>query len=156
MKRGLIYTIVFILCIFYVDGSVVINEVMYNPNDEWEGNEDNYNEWIEIYNKNNESVDLTNWFLCNNNLISGYVNRSGHINLDTTMILEPNQYAIITDGGSGTEVYDNFDIDNNSLALHVNAASLCGDLGNKGDNITIKDSNRNILDFFNYTYFMGA
>ena len=56
MKRGLIYTIVFILCIFYVDGAVVINEVMYNPNDKWEGSEDNYNEWIEIYNKDRKSV----------------------------------------------------------------------------------------------------
>ncbi len=44
---------------------VVINKVYYDIDNE-HGNE-NENEWIELYNNTEESIDLTNWKICDNN-----------------------------------------------------------------------------------------
>jgi len=43
--------------------SLVINEIMYNPNGSDAGNE-----WVEIYNPSNETINLDGYFLSNHNL----------------------------------------------------------------------------------------
>jgi len=129
-----------LLSIHFSSASVIINEVMYNPDQ----CSDNYCEWMELYNDGND-VDLTNWTLCGNNLLQGYVNRSGFIHLNTTNILYSGSYAIISDGGSGTEIYENFNANNNSLALHVNVSSICGGL-TSNKTIILNDSSGMLID----------
>lgn len=114
--------------------NIIINEVMPFP-----AQSDNYNEWIEIYNSGFEDVDLSNYTLCGKTLIAGYINHEdGQTKAENGMMLSVGKYAIITDGGSGTEVYSNFQVNSNALALHVNASSLCGGLTNAGKNITLE------------------
>ncbi|MFH0936169.1 MAG: lamin tail domain-containing protein, partial [Candidatus Woesearchaeota archaeon] len=62
---------VFLICINSAYANLIINEVMYNPSDD-----ENYNEWIEIYNNGNEEIDLSLWKLCNKNILSGFVDSS--------------------------------------------------------------------------------
>ncbi len=118
-------------------GQVVINEVMYAPTSEQGGN--SYSEWIEIFNPTNKSINLSDWELCRDELLAGYINNTDkNIYLDKGTILLPKQYAIITDGGSsGTKVYQYFNVLNNSLSLHVDASSMCGGLKNTGETINI-------------------
>lgn len=116
--------------------SVKITEVMYNP----ETCDDNFCEWIEIYNGADEPVDLLNWKLCDKGLLEGYLDKEGTAYSETTTTLPSKSYAIITDGGSGTEVYSTFSINPNAMALHVDASSICGGLSNKGDLIVLKNS----------------
>ncbi len=137
-------------------GQVVINEIMYNPS-----GEDYYSEWIEIFNPTNESINLSSWELCRKELLAGYINNTGEDNppilRNTTMILSSGQYAIITDGGetntSGTKVYQYFNVSNDSLALHVNPASLCSRLNNDGDTINL--SNGTYTEIVNYNNSAG-
>ncbi len=35
---------------------ILINEVMYNPEED-----DNYNEWVELYNPTNQSINVSGW-----------------------------------------------------------------------------------------------
>ena len=57
--RGFIYVIAFLFCTIFVNGSVVINEVMYNPS-----GSDSYDEFIEIYNNGDDSENLDTYNLC--------------------------------------------------------------------------------------------
>jgi hypothetical protein len=128
--------------------AVVINEIMYNPAQ----CSDNYCEWVEVYNPTNESVNLTGWKICDKTLLSGYINHSdGNLYQNVTLIISPQEYAIITDGGTGTEVYDNFNVSSNSVALHVSGSSICGGLNNDGDTVNLSDVAGNMIDSITYS-----
>jgi len=133
--------------------AVRINEVMYHPIQNYNYN---YNEYIEIYNDKNLTLNLTGWRLCNNQLLSGYINKSDGTFLNSPLILEPFSYAIITDGGNGTEVYFNFNVSNNSLAFHVNAGSMCSGLIDSGKNISILNASNIVMDSLFYNSSWGA
>ncbi|MCK4428928.1 MAG: lamin tail domain-containing protein, partial [Candidatus Aenigmarchaeota archaeon] len=146
------------LLIFPCFGGVVINEIMYAPTSEQGGN--SYSEWIELYNPTNNPINLSGWELCEKELLVGYINHTSSGGerpyLDGGIILLPNQYAIITDGYSGTKVYQYFNVSNNSLALHVDAASLCGKLNNDRDTINLTDNFGNLIDYVTYDDKWGA
>jgi hypothetical protein len=152
MSKKLI--LVFVGVIFFsgrlVFANVIINEIMYNPTQD-----DAYNEWIELYNTDSsQSQDLSNLTLCGTAIKSGYVEKnSSSVSNDGGMLLGAGQYAIITDGGSGTQVYDNFSIPSNALALHVDSSSICSGLSNSGTTVTLGGSSTNSIS---YTYNEGA
>lgn len=153
MSKKLI--LVFVGVIFFsscpiVFASVVINEIMYNPTQD-----DAYNEWIELYNTDSsQSQDLSNLTLCGTAVKSGYIEKnSSSISNDNGLVLGAGQYAIITDGGSGTQVYDNFSIPSSSLALHADSSSMCGGLSNTGATISLGGAS---VDSVSYTSSEGA
>ena len=48
---------------------------------------------------------------------------------------------------SGTDVYDNFELDENSIALHVDASSLCkGGLTNSGKLVELQYPDDGVAD----------
>ncbi len=124
---------------------------MYNPLES-----EYYNEWIEIYNNEETPINLSNLTICNEQLLPGYINHSNNqeYNSDYTTI-PPNSYLIITDGGSGTEAYNNYHINPNSLAAHTSSGTICGSLNNEEDLIYI-NSNNNLLDAIHYYKEIGA
>lgn len=130
--------------------AVIINEIMYNPTQN-----ENYNEWVELFNPSGSSVSLEGWALCNNNIVPGYVDKSGNLHQESGSILESHAYAVITDGGSGTEVYANFNVDPASIAVHVDGSSLCGGLTNAGRTIELKNQGQ-IVDSVTYSSSLGA
>lgn len=127
--------------------SLIISEIMYAPTQS-----EYYNEWIEIYNDGSSDINLNNWTLCNDELLAGYVdyNDGGKLKLNDSRTLNAGEYAIITDGGSGTEVYGNFNVNANALVLHTDAASLCGGLINSGETIILKDQSGNLINSISY------
>ncbi len=128
-----------------------INEIMYNP-----VQSNYYNEWIELYNPENQSIDLTNWTICGDELLSGYVNHTeGKTYLNTSMLVPAYGYALVTDGVSGTDVYKNFNVSSNATVFHVSSASLCGGLSNSGDVITLNRSIGALIDSVNYTTYIA-
>ena len=135
---------------------LIINEIMYNPSTE-QGS-DSYKEWIELYNPNNNDIDVSGWTLCDSALLEGYVNHSvGETYLVSGTIIPANGYVIITDGGSGTDVYENFNVDSSSLAFHVNTSSMCtNNLGNTEDTITLVHFNGTVLESLTYSDDWGA
>ena len=139
------------LIIPLMSAEIIINEVMHSPIQ----CSDSYCEYVEVYNNGTEAINLTDWKLCTNNLLAGYVNRSGATNLNTSMILQPNSFALITDGGSGTEVYSNFSVDLNAIAIHVSGSTLCGGL-TSNENISLFNNNSLNVNQLNYTSSWGA
>ncbi len=127
--------------------ALIISEIMYAPLES-----EFYNEYVEIYNDGESYIDLTNFTLCEDTLLSGYIDHGDleKLKLNDSMILTKGNYAIITDGGSGTEVYSNFNANKNALALHVDGASLCGGLVNSGETISLKDSSGNLMNSITY------
>jgi len=120
----------------FVNAFVRINEIMYSPSSS-QGS-DNFNEWIEIFNNGTTSVDLTDATLCGDSLSKGFVNRSdANVRLNTSFILEPSKFALITDGGSGTSVYENFSVDLDALAFHVSGSTMCNSGLGDGEKINI-------------------
>jgi len=67
--------------------SIIINEIMYAPNNPEP-------EWVEIYNKTDDSINLKNWKISNRNITSKYILSSNSI------IFQPKEYCIITKDAS--------------------------------------------------------
>ncbi len=68
-----------------VSQAVIINEVLYNPNDLQGG--DTNGEWIELYNQNNETINLTGWILKD----------KGSSNTTLNIAIKPFSFLIIAD-----------------------------------------------------------
>lgn len=139
------YLILILLLIPNTYAFLEITEVMYRPSES-----SYYNEWIEIYNTGVNPINISQLILCDNILLPGFINHSNNeIYLENNVEIGPNQYAIITDGGSGTEAYNNYNIDSNATAIHVDAASLCSGLNDAGELMDIY-LNFELLDALNY------
>ena len=110
---------------------------MYNP----ELN-DNYYEWIELYNPTDDPINLTNWILTDN-----YENETLQPDLDHgngSMIIPPKGFAMITD--QGTKFYDNYSISADAIKLYVDDSSIGNGLGNSGDKLILKNDSDVISD----------
>lgn len=114
----------------YAHGTVVINEIMYNTDEKSE-------EWVEIYNRSFDQVDLQNWQIKDR--------RKVVILTQETCILEPGDYCLLT---------------NNEL--HVPSAcpqivqSRLPELNNTGDDLTLTDAVGVLIDSVCYESSYGG
>ena len=156
LKLILIISIFYISATFLsqaVSGAIVINEIMYDPDQ----CSDSFCEWIELYNTENSPVNLTGYTICGSGLLPGYVNNSdGNTYANTGMNINGKEFAIITDGGTGTSIYGNFTVNSSALASHTSASSICGGLSNTGEAIYLNDSSGVSVDLVNYSNSWGA
>jgi cardiolipin synthase len=123
--------------------NIVINEVMYDP----EPN-DNYNEWVELYNPTNQSINVSGW-----SIVDNYADDFLEVDLDHgngTTIIPPNGYAIIAD--HGTTIYENFSIPDNAIRIYVDDAAIGNGLGNDKDKMILKNSTGQIIDTIEWGY----
>jgi hypothetical protein len=115
---------------------IKINEVMYDP-----AGSDTKREWIEIYNASTQSIDLSTWYLQENNTFHKLVAMRGSI-------LPAGSYAILAD--SIPEV----------LADYANYIGLIFDsvfsLNNTGETISIANPQKELIDTLTYSSDMGA
>ena len=116
---------------------LLINEVLYNPVED-----DKYNEWIELYNPTNNSIDVNNWTIEDNN--SQDTIEGDNINGNGSTIIPPNGYAILAD--KGTKVYENFSIPADVVKLCVDDYSIGNSLGNTEDKLILKNATGAIVD----------
>ena len=103
-------------------GSVVINEVMYNT-------EENDQEWIELFNLSQEKRNLKNWQICDS--------RSTKV-IDSTFVLPPNAYAVLA--GKDLPHCDR------SKVLHISLPAL----NNGGDDIVLLSPVGDAIDSLHY------
>jgi len=109
----------------YLRQSIVINEIMYDPNEDEP-------EWIEIYNRSQEIIDIAKWRI-----------RDGGGNwrviTDTTFILKPNEYMILAGEGNFIGNYPNF----SGKIICVKDFPI---LNNTSDSVFICDGTGNVID----------
>jgi cardiolipin synthase len=133
--------LIFFLIIILSSGKTIanplINEVMYDPDIN-----DNYYEWIELFNPSNESINLSGWIIVDNSENESLEGDFNHGN--GTTIIPPFGYAIITD--HGTKFYENFSISNDTIKLYVDDSSIGNSLGNSGDKLILKNETGEIID----------
>jgi phosphatidylserine/phosphatidylglycerophosphate/cardiolipin synthase-like enzyme len=133
-KRQVFIVILFLLILIFTSikssADILINEVMNNPKPN-----DNYNEWIELYNPTNKYINLSNWIIEDNSaedfLEGDFENGNG------STIIPPQGYAIIAD--VGTKIYENFSIPNKTIRLTVDDKSIGNGLGNSNDKLILKN-----------------
>lgn len=149
IKKCRAFSILFIIiCIFILflayqnvaaaeSNNIVINEVMYDPQQN-----DNYNEWIELYNPTEEFINISGWLISDNyaqDFLEGdFDNGAG------STIIPPQGYAIVAD--HGTKIYENFSIPTNAIRLYVDDLSIGNGLGNSKDELILKNKSGFILD----------
>lgn len=135
-----LFFLIFLLLSCSVKGSknIIINEIMYDPD-----LNDNYYEWIELFNPTNQSINISGWKILDDNtqdyLEGDYINGNG------STIIYPKGYAIITD--HGTKIYDKYDVPFQTTRLFVDDSSIGNGLGNSGDKIELLNVTNSTKDY---------
>ncbi|MBL7053285.1 MAG: DUF2341 domain-containing protein [Candidatus Portnoybacteria bacterium] len=104
----------------YEQYDVVISEIA------WMGTQSDYNdEWIELYNNTNKTVDISGW----------------------TLIADDNSPSILLDGEITTNEYFILERTDDNVLSNIKADKIySGALNNSGEKLLLKDGNANIID----------
>ena len=113
-----------------IDASVVINEINYNSLDSFDPDD-----WVEIYNSSNETIDLGSWLLKDDN--------DDHIfTIPLNTLLLPNQYLVFcTDTIKFTALFPD---------VNPYYGDLGFGLGGGSDDVRLFDSNGLLVDIVEY------
>ncbi len=125
--------VILIFFVEFVNADIRINEIMANPD-----YDEDLNEWIEIYNDGNSSIDIKDYKIGDKLIKGGNSNGSG-------AIISANYFGIITD--SENRVYDNFYFGENIVKLYLEGDLV---LSNGGKEIILYDNNGNEIDRVSY------
>ncbi|MBN1860826.1 MAG: lamin tail domain-containing protein [Candidatus Thermoplasmatota archaeon] len=118
--------------------SLFINEVMYHPSEN-----ENTNEWIELYNPTSLPIDVAGWSIADEKETDSLQADTDHGGSTTS--IPPGCYAIITD--KGTTVYNVYNIDDNVIRLCVDDSTLCGyGLNNQKEKLLLLDATDGCID----------
>ena len=98
------------------------------------------NEWIELYNNDSYSINLSGWIIGDN---SDNDTLQGGLYGGAGTILRSGSYAVITD--DLTRVYDNFNVSSNALRIYVDDSSIGNGLINSGETIFLYDKNKTLI-----------
>lgn len=138
----IISTILFLNTLF---ASVVINEIMFNPN----GSE-YHDEFIEIYNNTGQPVNLNGWKVGDQDESDGLIPYL----TSTDMTLQPFSYAIILDSSypDNSQLYDQI-IPATVLKLTIDDGSFgaSGLYNSTPETVILTDNNSSIIDQVTYT-----
>ena len=116
-----------------VEDSIVINEIMYHQIPRYEQPEfaDSNEEWIELFNRSEQVVDLSGWRLDN----------AVKFRFPPGTLLQPNEFVVIAKNESETK------------ANHPDArvvGSFSGSLANDNELILLRDELKNVVDKVHY------
>ncbi len=126
----------------YSSRSVVVNEIMFDPLA-------NQNEWIELYSRSGETVDLKNWKFKDRPTSSGNVNS---FTISTQpVLLQPGEFAVVAADSTIFALYP--DLSNPTAGCHIIVLNESGgfSLGNDGDDITLRDLTDATIDSVSYS-----
>lgn len=139
-KKLLVFGISFLIFLNIVYANIRINEVMANPNDE------DYDEWLEIYNNGSDNVNLSNYAISDSSwdcdsFLFGYQGK----------VIPAYSYGIITDQFS--YVYYDYNVSESALRIRVEDSAMGNGLNNNGDEIKLFNDTDciNLIDNFSYT-----
>ncbi len=114
-------------------GSIVINEVMYDPNT-------GFAEWIELYNPSANEIEITGWKLKDN---SSTLNMSS-----SSLTIHPLGFLLIA---SDSSVYSQFTYLNSGSAQTKVVVLKSLSLNNSGENLVLTDSLGTVIESFSYS-----
>ena len=129
-------------------GDVIISEIMYNPSSKESFNPDeNLVEWIEIYNLGNSPLDITGWFLQDEDRHTKSLPRNSTIRAGQAIVLVP--------GGLKPEIFKKaWGADIVVCALEgwgkVGLHALANSPSEKNEQLTLRNANANVIDAANY------
>ena len=130
--------VVFLLAAIFliplISARVIISEIMYSPTDNLGGST---NEWIELYNLDNDSVNLNNWNF------SELSNGTANFHLISNATILAKGYIILARNDTKFRNYFNVD-------CPVIKTSFGYGLNNDGDTISIKNSSNELIDSASY------
>jgi phosphatidylserine/phosphatidylglycerophosphate/cardiolipin synthase-like enzyme len=139
--------ILFLIIISFVasnsSADLLINEVMNNPIPN-----DNYNEWIELFNPTSKPINISDWSVEDNSAEDYLFGDSDNGN--GTTIIPAYGYAIIAD--HGTKIYENFSIPSDTISLYVDDLSIGNSLGNSKDKVILKNGTGSFIDAIEWGY----
>jgi len=117
--------------------SFVINEVYYDPDDAHQGNphEEKF-EWIELYNACDETINLKNWYIEDNN---------GQEIIHPNYLVDPGQFVVIAASAAVWNTYWTL-IPDNTLKIALGGNMMFDGLDNDGDRVVLYDNNDNKRD----------
>ncbi|MBU4512205.1 lamin tail domain-containing protein [Patescibacteria group bacterium] len=116
---------------------IVINKVYYDVDDAH--GDDPANEWVELYNPTDSSVDISGWKILDNH--------SEDLIPTSTSSIPALGYAIIT-GASST--FDYWDIPDQAVKIVLADGKIGNGLGNDNDMLILLDDAGNIVDQMNW------
>jgi hypothetical protein len=130
METGITFRAIFDIA-ESTDNKMVINEINYNSSPQMDTED-----WVELYNAGNTTVDLKNWVISDSELESGF-------KISSSLILAPGAFAVIC---RDTEDF---------LEFFPKTKNTAGDmdfgLSSSGDDINLYDPSGKLIDFVNYT-----
>ncbi len=109
--------------------SLIINELMYDP---LEGQ----NEWMELYNRSAQPIDLAHWTFNDRPTLSG---GSSFIISDSSMMIQPGGFAVVAAESSVYNIFTNLRIPHPDITLSILNQSGGFGLNNDGDAVVLKD-----------------
>lgn len=124
----------------FAHGEIVITEVMYNSS----GAEAD-TEWVEIYNSGSGSVDLTGWFLDDED-----ANGFGPENPLNGSLMAGQVGIIFNDVLSASDFADGWELDSSVALFAVTWGSLANGPSDTNEIITLHDSSGTQVDIVNY------
>ncbi len=117
-----------------VTSSVIINEIHYHPIDD-----DEMKEFVEIYNRGGEPVDLSGWALTEG------------VRFDfPAIVLSPGEYLVVTPNPEGLRQTYELAAERVVGPATEESRQRFGRLSNDGERVTLRDAKRNIADTVAY------
>jgi hypothetical protein len=77
MKKWWLWFFFFLICLEVISAKVMVNEIMYNPSTD-QGSDSDL-EWIELFNNESETVDLSNWKVNGNDFDDVDISGGGYV-----------------------------------------------------------------------------
>ncbi len=131
-----------IVTVGYRKGSLLINEFMFDPLP-------GQNEWIELYNRSVQPVDLRCWTLMDRPTATGSVN--AFMIASATTVVRPGGYAVVAADSSLFALFPGLSqIATNPTVLVLGTAGGLG-LNSEGDDIILKDLTGTLIDSVSYS-----
>lgn len=122
------------------EARVVINEVYYDVDSNHGGMED---EWIELYNAGDASINIKDWYLEDN---GGFVDREV---INQNYVIEAGQYLLLSVNASIWNQYWGI-LPSNENKIAFGGTRLFQGLSNDGDKVILKNSDGVIIDQISY------
>jgi hypothetical protein len=120
--------------------SLIINEIMYDPLD-------GQNEWIELYNRTTQPIDLAEWTFNDRATLSGV---NTFVISDSAMIVQPSGFVVVAAESTICNLYPNLKSVHPGVCLSILNHPGGFSLNNDGDVIVLKDLTGQVIDSVAY------
>ncbi len=114
--------------------AIVINEINYNSSDDLDSGD-----WVELYNPNGETVDLSGWY---------FEDESGHFfGLPANTLLAPNSFLVLV---ADQNAFENIYPQVNTILGDFGSGPQGFGLSGGGEQITLKNAEGTLIDIVEY------